>query len=101
MQKIERADDRGQQVVEIMRDPAGELAKRFELLGLLPALDRAPPFGNLAQREPDERPRQATSDSKAAIPSELRKRCAGVSSMLGAHRDMRRPTGQCERAKAV
>ena len=35
LQEVERAGDRGQQVVEIVRDAAGQLAERLELLGLV------------------------------------------------------------------
>ncbi len=34
LQKLEIAEDGGEQIVEVMRDAAGELADRFELLSL-------------------------------------------------------------------
>ena len=34
LQQIQRSDDSGQEIVEVVRDPAGQLPDRFHLLGL-------------------------------------------------------------------
>ncbi len=46
--QIERTDDDAQQVVEIVRDAAGELPDRFHLLRLDQARLRALAFGDLS-----------------------------------------------------
>ena len=40
LQQVERAGDRGQQIVEVVRDAAGQLAERLELLRLVELRDR-------------------------------------------------------------
>ena len=47
VEQIEAADDRRQQIVEIVRDAAGELAHRLELLRLAQRVLGEPPVGNV------------------------------------------------------
>ena len=51
LHQIKRADNAGQQIVEIVRDAAGELADRFHLLRLAQLLlGAAQRFGGIASR---------------------------------------------------
>ena len=58
LEHVERADDRGQQIVEIMRDAAGELAHRLQLLRLAQRLLGEPAAGGLDRLgdDRDDRP---------------------------------------------
>ena len=49
LQGVEIADDDGQQVVEVVRDAAGELADALHLLGLPQLLLGGPPLGQVAR----------------------------------------------------
>ena len=54
---IQAADDRGEQVVEVVGDAAGQLAHRLHLLRLLQPLLLLPPQPHVAQDQPDYQPR--------------------------------------------
>ena len=46
---LDRSGDHGQDIVEIVRDAAGELAERFHFLGLPDAVLRRDPVGQVAR----------------------------------------------------
>ena len=97
-QEIERADDRGQQIVEIVRDPAGQLAERLELLRLLPAFGDPAALRHLAQREPDQRQRQQQRQ-QGGEPERAQEAPRRTVDALGVHRHMRGPSGQSPSAR--
>ena len=54
LQQLEIADDRGQQIVEVVRDAAGQMADGLHLLGLAQLLLHRFPGGQVARRRHDE-----------------------------------------------